>query len=307
MPPPASSRPVVLLVAATACWGIGTVLSKHVLERGVAPLTLLVVELAASSLLLSVVLLAIGARAAGPALPRLALLGILNPGLAYALGLLGLASISASMSVLLWATEPVLIVVIAVLVLSERISASTVATVVAALTGVLLVVFRPGAQGDVVGITLTVAAVVACACYTVLTQRHLLDDSSLSVVLAQQAVALVFALVLAGSAAALGLADLGLPASPSTWALAAVSGIVYYGLAFWCFVGGLRDVPASVAGVFLPLIPVFGLVAAYATGDRLLGRQWLGAAVVVLAVLAAALRQLRSARIRPGAPGPTSP
>ena len=39
-------------------------------------------------------------------LHRLAALGVLNPGVAYALGLIGLTSITASLSVLLWALEP---------------------------------------------------------------------------------------------------------------------------------------------------------------------------------------------------------
>lgn len=51
MPAQLSYRHVLLVVAATACWGGGTILSKQVLDRGVAPLTLLVLELAASCIL----------------------------------------------------------------------------------------------------------------------------------------------------------------------------------------------------------------------------------------------------------------
>jgi drug/metabolite transporter (DMT)-like permease len=288
MPARTSIRHVLLLVSATACWGGGTVLSKQVLNRGVAPMTLLVVELVAScALLLGLMVLSKQAWTRGPALPKLAVLGVLNPGLAYALGLLGLVSISASMSVLLWATEPVLILLLAVLILRERAAAATIAAITAALVGVLLVIYRPGAAGDAVGITLTVAAVTACACYTVLTRRLLLDDSSLIVVLVQQAAALIFATVVAGLASATGIAAVGLPPDVGTWALAAASGMVYYGFAFWFFIGGLRGVPASIAGAFLPLIPVFGLAAAYLVGDRLLDRQWLGATLVVLATVAA--------------------
>jgi drug/metabolite transporter (DMT)-like permease len=65
--------------------------------------------------------------------------------------------------------------------------------------------------------------------------------------------------------------------------------VVYYGFAFWFFVGGLRGIPASVAGSFLPLIPVFGLAAAYVLGDRLIDRQWVGAVLVILAAAAAAI------------------
>lgn len=117
---------------------------------------------------------------------KLAALGLLNPGLAYALGLLGLASITASMSVLLWATEPLLTMLLAVLVLRERIATATGVAVAAALARVLLVVYAPGASGAVAGVAFAVAAVMACALYAVLTRRLLLDDSSLVVVLVQQ-------------------------------------------------------------------------------------------------------------------------
>ena len=288
-----SFRHVILIIAATACWGGGTVLSKQVLERGVAPLTLLVIELAASCLLLlgSMIVLRT-AWSRGPALGKLAMLGILNPGLAYALGLLGLATVSASMAVLLWGTEPVLILVLAMLLLRERVAAATGLGIVAALVGVLLVIYRPGAGGDPIGLALTAAAVTACACYTVLTRRWLLDDSSLLVALVQQAVALAFAVVVAGGSSLLGLVDLSPPVGVGTWLLAAASGAVYYGLAFWFYVSGLRGVPASVAGAFLPLIPVFGLAAAYLVGDRLVDRQLLGAGLVILATATVAVRHL---------------
>ena len=128
---------------------------------------------------------------------RLAALGVLNPGIAYALGLIGLTTITASMSVLLWALEPVAIMLLAALVLREHIPLALAAAVAVAITGVLLVVYQPGATGDAVGITLTVVSVGFCALYSVLTRRLLLDDSSLTVVLAQQAAALVFAVALA--------------------------------------------------------------------------------------------------------------
>jgi len=293
MPVSSSYRHVLLLVAATACWGCGTVVSSQVLRRGVAPLTLLAVELTASALLLALATFLTGARVTwSPAIARLALLGILNPGLAYALGLLGLVSISAGMAVLLWAVEPCLIMLLADLVLRERVAPATATAVAVAMVGVLLVVYRPGPSGDAVGVTLTLAAVASCAGYAVLTRRLLLDDSSLSVALVQQLAALGFAVALVGVTRLVGLTELGLPSSPGTWALALGSGVVYYGFAFWFFVGGLRGVPVSVAGSLLPLIPVFGLTAASVLGERLSQRQWLGAVLVVAATAVAAVWHL---------------
>ncbi len=299
---PSSLPRVLMLVAAAACWGFGTVLSKQMLAE-VAPLTLLPVQLLASSAFLAVVSRASGTRLTwSPQLRRLTALGVLNPGASYALGLLGLTAVSASLSVLLWATEPVLILVLAVVVLRERVPPALLAVLAVALVGVLLVVYRPGAAGTAAGIGLTVAAVAACAVYTVLARRLLLDDASVSVALAQQVAALGFAVVLllvvrmAGNPG--GAADLAaLPLQ--TWVAAAGSGVLYYGLAFWLYLAALRRVPASVAGSFITLVPVFGVAGGYAVGDRLSERQWIGAAVVVVAMLLVAVHEGRAERSVP--------
>ena len=80
-----------------------------------------------------------------------------------------------------------------------------------------------------------------------------------------------------------------LPSDAATRGLAVASGVVHYALAYVCYVAALRQVPAAVAASVLPLIPVWGLAAAFLAGDRLTTAQWLGAAVVGAAVLAVAL------------------
>jgi drug/metabolite transporter (DMT)-like permease len=283
-----------MLVAATACWGVGTVVSKEALG-GIAPLTLLPIQLLASTVfLLGMQQLTRSRIEWSPQLRRLAVLGLLNPGLAYALGLLGLATISASLSVLLWTVEPVLILLLAALLLRERIPAGILMAMAAATSGVLLVVYQGGAAGDAAGVLLTVVAVASCALYTVAARRLLLDDASVSVALVQQAAALAFAVVLV-----LGVAAFGGDAWPDDavstgqWLAAIASGVLYYGLAFWFYLSALSRVPASVAGAFLPLIPVFGVAAGYVIGERLTDRQWTGAAVVVAATTVVAVRQHR--------------
>ncbi len=293
MPHKVSYNRVSMLVAATACWGTGTVVTKQVLDS-VDPLTLLPLQLAASCLFLLAAIRVSRTRLAwSPQMSRLTILGVLNPGVAYALGLLGLASISASMSVLLWAAEPVLILLLAAAVLREQIPLALAAAIGVAVVGVVLVVYRPGAAGDAVGVALTLAAVGACALYTVLTRRLLVDDASLPVVLIQQGAALGFAVALAAIVQRAGGDGWSTGSmTPMTWVGAAVSGVLYYGAAFWFFLAGLRQVPASVAGAFLPLIPVFGIAAAHLTGERLDPRQWLGATLVVGATVVVATRQV---------------
>ena len=107
----ASRRPAIApadlarLAIAAVCWGLGTVLSKAALED-IAALPLLAIQLAVSLVILVLLMRVrrIPLRGEDPAL--LGRLGILNPGIAYALGLLGLATITASLSVLLWVLEP---------------------------------------------------------------------------------------------------------------------------------------------------------------------------------------------------------
>jgi probable blue pigment (indigoidine) exporter len=289
---PAETRAVAALVAAAACWGLGTVVSKQVVDD-VEPLTLLPVQLMASCTLLLLVTLARRESFTWtPPMRRLTALGVLNPGIAYALGLVGLTTITASMSVLLWALEPVVILLLAALVLREHISVGLAAGLAVALTGVLVVVYQPGAAGAAVGITLTLVSIGFCALYSVLTRHLLLDDSSLTVVLAQQAAALGFAVTLATVVELAGGAGWELDGL-SVGALlgSAASGVLYYGLGFWFFVSGLRQVPASYAGAFLPLIPAFGLAAGYVVGERLEPRQWVGAVIIVTATAAIAIRQ----------------
>ena len=85
-----SSRPaparlaVPALVAAAACWGLGTVASKQVVDD-ISPLTLLPLQLTASCLfLLGLSLVRHDRFAWSPQLRRLAGLGVLNPGVAVA-------------------------------------------------------------------------------------------------------------------------------------------------------------------------------------------------------------------------------
>lgn len=295
---------VPLMIAATACWGVGTVVTKQALDRDVDALALLPIQLGASCalLLLAAVVTVFnpvhstsaGALTSSPQLARLGALGVLNPGLAYALGLLGLTNITAGMSVLIWAAEPVLILLLAAAILRERVGRALVIFLAVAVVGVVLVVYQPRASGTAAGVALTFGAVGACTVYTVLTRRLLLNDASLLVVLVQQGSALAFALVLATIVRLVSREawDLG-SLSGSTWVLAGLSGALYYGLAFWFYLAALRQLPASIVCAFLPMIPIFGMAGAYLIGERLTERQFGGAALVVIATGLIAFSQAR--------------
>jgi len=78
----------------------------------------------------------------------------------------------------------------------------------------------------------------------------------------------------------------------NTWFWAVISGLVYYALAFWFYITGLKRMSATEAGMYLNLIPIFGVVGACIfLGDRLTPIQWIGAIFILFAVFAIAILQ----------------
>jgi len=297
-------RTALALTLAAACWGLGTVVSKRAVAE-LPPLTLLSVQLGASlALLLSLMRLRglpIHDRGASPLLGRL---GVLNPGLAYALGLLGLVYISASLSVMLWAIEPLAILFLAAWFLHERIGPALVALSLVAIGGMLLVIYQPGSTGTALGVALTIGGVACCATYTVLTRRLLVTaDSTAQVVVAQQVHALVFAFVLVGALWLVGGSVLPRDVSVAGWASAIGSGVLYYGLAYWLYLFGLRSVPASVAALSFYLIPLFGVAGGFALlGERFGPTQWVGVVIVLVAIATILWRGIEPAALTTTAP-----
>ena len=278
------------LTGAAACWGVGTVLTKFALDGFDAPV-LLPFQLTCSVLLLGVFLLATGSSVRGIRHPvKIGALGVLNPGIAYALGLTALAQIDASVSVVIWATEPVLIVLLAFAFLHERLPMWAVLCLASAMAGVGLIVGAPSEAGSLTGVVLTFAAVLACALYSILLRRMDLTDSTLPVVFLQQASALAFAVVVlvAAQGGSWGRSD-----ATVTQTLSAVAGgAFYYGVAFLLYVAGLRRTSAARAGMFLTLIPVFGLVfSSLLLGETMDARQLVGSVVVIGSMATLAIRE----------------
>ena len=281
------ARDVASLILAAACWGLGTVISKAALEE-FPPFTLLAVQLATSVVVLALLLRRQGVALFGQVPPLLGRLGVLNPGIAYALSLVGLASITASLSVLLWALEPILILVLAAVFLGERITRAFIVLSSVAVAGMLLVVYEPAAgTSQLIGVSLTVAGVVCCAAYTVITRRFIptADDTS-QVVFSQQVHALAFTLPALGIVAAFGVQVVPTTITATGLASALGSGVLYYSAAYLFYLGALRRVPASLAAASFYLIPVVGLTASgVVLGERLEPYQWAGALLVIGAVV----------------------
>ena len=299
-------RDLAALILAATCWGVGTVISKAALAE-VPPLTLLPIQLGASLLVLAVLMRHNGVSFRTEGSPLLGRLGLLNPGMAYALSLLGLTAITASLSVLLWALEPLMILFLAAWFLHERITPAFIALSLVAVAGMILIVYDPTSTGgEWIGIALTVAGIVCCAVYSVVTRRWIPDAKETSqVIMAQQGHALVLALILVVLVGLAGGQVAPSALTPFGLASAIGSGVLYYAGAYWFYLGALRHVPASFAAVSFYLIPIVGVAAgALLLGERLDARQWVGAVIVLASLLAIIRLQSpeRTSSVATGAP-----
>jgi len=287
-----SSRSAI--VAACLCWALGTILSKTLLSS-FPPVTILVFQLAPS--VIALWLAVVFSRPELPPirmLPSIGLLGLLNPGWAYTFSMFGLATTSASVTTLLWAFEPILILALAWAFLGERVDRQLVGLVALATCGVLLVSGLAGGGSSLAvnsGSALILAGVLCCAIYTILA-RNLTADPLFTVAV-QQSVA--FAWVLAIWPFELRFIDLpDVAAIPFRDIVTIIfSGLLYYALAYWLYLQALRSMPASVAGSFFNLIPVFGVIGSLVLlGESLTPLQWLGAALIVGAAMIVLRRKI---------------
>jgi drug/metabolite transporter (DMT)-like permease len=279
---------IAAALLATLCWGGGMTLTKLALVH-IEPSALLVIQLLSSIVFLVCMapLLRIRLFSRGSFSKRW-WLGILEPGLAYFLGLEGLKRISASEAVVLSATESILVVALACLFAKERPRTLVYVLAVIGAAGAIVVASgRPDLHVDtlyIAGDALLLGGVLCAAAYVVLSSHFSGATEPLSALMGQQGAAALFAAVMY-----LIFGEHHLPTLDITgadWALAVISGIVQYGCAFWLYLWALKGLTASVAGLFLNLIPVFGLLIAMPVFGNTLGPlQWIGAAMIIGSIL----------------------
>lgn len=225
---------------------------------------------------------------------KIALSGLLEPGLAYSVGVPGLALTSAASASVIGATEPALTSVLAWILLREKLSWQLAAAIVVAMFGVTLITLNQAGdvgESSMSGNLLIVLGTAFAALYVISSRLLVAQTAPLPLAAMQQTVGFLFALALFVGTWLLGFERLP-DALPTTFILLAVlSGIVQYALAFWLYLIGLQVLPAGTAAVFLTLVPVFGVGGAMLfLGESLSLQQWLGCAVIIVAMAAVTLK-----------------
>jgi drug/metabolite transporter (DMT)-like permease len=277
------ARPLAALVLAALCWGSAATFIKVALDSW-QPMTLLTVQLLGADLVLWPLLLARGYRRPRR-LGRLALIGVLEPGLCYALITVGLQYTTAANAAVISGLESCLVVVLAAVLLQERLRARGLLGLLLAVAGVLtLEGARPGAAlnaGDV----LTFAGILAAAGY-VLIARDLADSiDPLTMTAHQFAFGLLAVLPWGGrELAGAGLGSLA-GHTPGSWLVALAIGVISFAGSFLLYNYALAHVQASRAGIVLNLMPVFGVLSAIVVLHERIGvAQVCGAALVIASI-----------------------
>lgn len=286
----AERRGRLALAGAAACGvqvGAAIVASRWVVhDLGPAPLAFLRYLVGAASLLPIVALTRQPWSLQGPLRERLAIaaLGVGQFGLLIVLLNLGLTRLDAGLGALIFATFPLVTLLLAVLLGRERFSVAAGAALVLTIGGVALALgVRVPVVADRWGFAFGVACVLlatvigaACAlAYRPYLRRH----PTLTLGLWAMAASV---LAIAPFAIAEGLVVRAAALGPAQWA--AVVGVgLSSGVGYWLWLWALKHVDASRVTMFLALSPVTATVlGALWLGERLGWVAWIGIACVAL-------------------------
>lgn len=229
----------------------------------------------------------------------LAALGVTGVGIHNALAYLGLRYTTATNGVILNSFIPILIVAMSWLALRERMSRAQVAGVVVSLAGVLTILSK-GSLAAIVGLRfnggdlLIVLSMAMWAAYTIGLRYRPAGMGMLSFLFVIACIGDLSVLPLYAVESALG--------EPMTWtwdialaigAVALLSSVLAY--VFWN--RGVEALGAGVAGLFVHLMPVFGIILAWLVlGEHLALYHVAGIALILAGIYA-------TSRIAPGYAG----
>lgn len=294
---------VLFVIVAAGTWGLTGVLSKYLLGT-TAPMIVVLIQLS-SSILVSWVIVSIKFEEleVGREFLVASALGVLHPGLSTTLGIVGLAHLDASISSTIWALEAAMTMVLASMILTEKLSVIQIVLTIVSVGGVFFTTMNGDQTRDLVesfyGALLVLIAVASCALYAVFSRQISKDSAAepLLLVAGQQTVGLLVSLAMFPFHwSAERLDDLN-AISIDIWLICALSGILTFLVAMGLFLAALRYLSAGFASSFLLLTPVFGLVSAFLLlGEVLSGWQWIGVLIILMSVLGIHCANANSAR-----------
>ena len=274
--------PTAALLTAAGLWGMAVTGTKYALG-GFDPITLLSIELMAGAGVLWAALLIRGYRPPESWwLP--ALLGLLEPALAYLGDTFGLSLTSAVHGAVINGLESGLVVVLAATLLRETITRPAIVAVVAALAGLAVLAGAGAGHSTAAGDLLLAGGVLSASLYTIAAKRFKDGSDALSLTAWQFTVATLLSVLVTTTRWSAGAGTV--PAAPRFWLIAVLVGTAGFGASFLLFNMVIVDVDAGRAAIVLNLIPVVGVVSAVIfLREGMTSRDALGAVLIGSSVL----------------------
>lgn len=283
----------LLFVASAFLLALGSVLAKYLLSLDsgptsvIDPLPFLTLQLIGGVIFLITVRLAKGWQIEPIALlVRPAFAGIIL-GAGSVGTIMALALVSASEASVVFATQPVLMLGLAWVLLGERFGPAVAILCLAAVGGVIIIVL--GGSNDAspfrfAGLAFALMSTVCAALYTVWMRGLSGKLDFLTALIVVQAMACILSAAVWSGGAWFELTPTR-TGNPFLAGSALGTGAIYYGVAFYVYLIGLQKTEASKAGIYLSLVPVFAIGLAWVIlAERLGTSQWIGTVIVVVAV-----------------------
>jgi drug/metabolite transporter (DMT)-like permease len=274
---------VVALVAAMGIWG-GTYVVTDAVLGAVGPFGILLFRFVIAVAVLAPFAWRAGFRPRMIVQPIYLLFGFTGMVLHLSLENLGLQHTSPGSAALVIATAPAVTFVASVLFLKERLTLVRSLGIALSVAGAVLVTQADLATGggeELLGNLLVFGGVLAWGIYAVQGKRL---STSVPGIVSTAASAGAATLLIAPVA----LIEMFAWQTPS-FDVGSIAGLLFLGaganaaaFALWNF--SLKHVDASVAGSYINLVPVIGVILAVMLGEKMTVTQWIGGAIVMAGV-----------------------
>ena len=274
---------VAALIGAMAIWG-GTYVVTDAVLGAMGPLAILLFRFAIAFAVLAPFAWRAGFRPRMIFQPIFLLFGFTGMVLHLALENFGLQHTSPGSASLVIATAPAVTLAASVVFLRERLTLVRSLGIVLSVAGAALVTqagVASDGRGELLGNLLVFAGVLAWGIYAV--QGKKLSTSVPGVVSTAASAGAATLLI-----APVAIVEMFVGRAPSFDA-GSVAGILFLGAganaaAFALWNISLKHVDASVAGSYINLVPVIGVVLAIMLGETMTAMQWVGGAIVMAGV-----------------------
>ena len=222
------------------------------------------------------------------------LLAFFEPYMYYMGETFGLTMVEATLASVIIATIPLFAPILAYILIREKISFSNITGILVSLSGVFIVIYRPGSglNASPLGVGLLFLAVFSAICYTTTLRKISTEYSTFNVIFYQSFFGLLYFIptFLTLDFKHISMIKVSTEGITALFMLSVFASVI----AFVLFAWAVRKMGVAKTNAFVNLIPVFtALFAWFIIGERITLLQWIGIAIVVSGLFVSQLNKFR--------------